>query len=349
MIGAVLYETGKPLVVENEIQIPALLRGQVLVEIAYSGVCHSQVMEARGRRGVDKFLPHLLGHEATGVVQDIGPDVTKVKKGDRVILGWIKGSGIEAGGCKYSCKEHVVNSGGVTTFSSHAVASENRLTILPQGVPMDIGVLFGCALLTGAGMVFNQVKPKEQSTIAVIGLGGIGLSALIAAKLFKPTQLVGIDVSHEKLELAKSFGATSVINSDKNPNWVAELLKMTEGKGFDYVVEAAGQASTIESGFEATKRGGLCVFASHPENGQKIQIDPYELICGKRIQGSWGGGSQPDQDIEKLAALYREGNLPLEKFFTKKYQLSQINVALEDLEQKRAIRPLVEINPALGI
>lgn len=348
MIGAILYKTGMPLIIESDIKIPTLNRGQVLVEIAYSGVCHSQVMEARGRRGEDKFLPHLLGHEATGVVQDIGPEVTKVKKGDKVILGWIKGSGIEAGGCKYNCKDHVVNSGGVTTFSTHTVASENRVTKLPQGVPMDIGVLFGCALLTGAGMVFNQVKPKEQSTIAVIGLGGIGLSALIAAKLFKPTKLIGVDVSDDKLELAKSFGATEVVNSTKNPNWVSELIKMTDGKGLDYVVEAAGQAGTIEGGFEATKRGGLCVFASHPENGQKIKIDPYDLICGKRIEGSWGGGSNPDKDIEKLAALYREGNLPLEKFFSKKYQLSQINEALEDLEQKRSIRPLVELNPSLG-
>lgn len=345
--GAVLYETGKPLVIENDIEVPALNRGQVLVDIAYSGVCHSQLMEVQGRRGVDKFLPHLLGHEATGVVREIGPEVTKVKVGDRVILGWIKGSGIEAGGCKYTCRGQTINSGGVTTFSTATVASENRVTKLPDGVPMHIGVLFGCALLTGAGLMINQLQPQEGKTVAVIGLGGIGLSGLIAARLSKPSRLVGIDMSDSKLELARSLGATDVVRADSN--WQQALMAMTGGKGFDYVMEAAGLTSTIEGAFAVTARGGgKCVFASHPENGQKIQIDPYEMICGKRLEGSWGGGSNPDRDVDKLSQLYTGGKLPLERFFGREYALEQINEALEDLGAKKAIRPLIAINPKVG-
>lgn len=347
MYGAVLYETGKPLVIETDIEVPELNRGQVLVDITYSGVCHSQVMEARGLRGPDRFLPHLLGHEATGFVKAIGPDVTKVKPGDAVILGWIKGSGIEAGGCVYHCRGQKINSGGVTTFSSQTVASENRVTLLPQNLPMDIGVLFGCALLTGAGIVLNQLQPKGNSQIIVIGLGGIGLSALIATKLFKPSQLVAIDTNPSKLELAKSLGATDVLLADNENQWIAKARRLTDGKGFDYAIEAAGLVRTIETAFDLTARGGRCIFASHPANGQKIQLDPFELICGKKIEGSWGGEAFPDRDIKRLSQIYFEGALPLRKFFNRQYKLEEINQALDDLEHHRAIRPLLAINPSL--
>jgi S-(hydroxymethyl)glutathione dehydrogenase/alcohol dehydrogenase len=346
MSGAVLRELGRPLQIESEIEIPELKRGQVLVEVAYSGVCHSQLMEARGGRGEDKYLPHLLGHEATGVVSEIGADVSKVKVGDRVILGWIKGAGIEAGGAVYKRHGVSINSGGVTTFSTHTVVSENRITLLPKSIPMDLGVLFGCALLTGGGIVVNQLEPKENSTIAVIGLGGIGLSALLAAATSRPKMLIAVDVSESKLALAKELGATHTILSS---DWVSEIKALTEGRGVDYVVEAAGLTKTIEGAFEITRRGGgRCVFASHPSNGHKISIDPYELICGKHIEGSWGGGASPDRDIPYFAHLYEEGRLPIEKLINKRYSLHNINDALEDLAQHRVARPLIEINPQLS-
>lgn len=348
VIGAILYQTGQPLVIEPEIEVPALKRGQVLVDIAYSGVCHSQVMEARGHRGPDRFLPHLLGHEATGIVKEVGPEVTKVKVGEPVILGWIKGNGIEAGGAVYRCRGKDVNSGGVTTFSTQTIVSENRVVPLPKGLPMDVGVLFGCALLTGAGIVLNQIAPKENSSILVVGLGGIGLSALAACTLYKPSKLVAVDTNPEKLELAKSMGAHDVVLADRENQWMTTVKRIAGDKGFDYAIEAAGLVQTIESAFELTARGGKCVFASHPASGKKIQIDPFELICGKKIEGSWGGQAQPDRDVLKLSKLFLEGNLPLQRFFTKKYKLEDVNEALEDLENQKVIRPLLEINPALA-
>ena len=343
MKAMVLERLNEPLVLRDSVQTPILARGQVLVKLAYSGVCHSQLMETRGGRGPDRFLPHLLGHEGTGVVETIGEGVSKVRPGDQVILTWIKGSGIEAGGAKYRRGEVTINAGGVTTFNEKAVVSENRLVPLPEGLPMDLSVLFGCALLTGAGIVMNQIKPEKNSTVAVFGLGGIGLSALIALQLYSCAQIIAIDVEDEKLQLARELGATQTINS-RNESAVETIARLTHGLGVDAAVEAGGLVSTIEQAFSSVKKnGGLCVFASHPPSGEKIALDPYDLISGKRIQGSWGGASNPDRDIPILAELYRKGKLPLEKLIGKRYRLDQINEALDDLEHRRTTRPLIEI------
>ena len=178
--AAVLYETGKPLVVQSDIEIPKLNHGQVLVKLLFSGVCRSQVMEVRGGRGDDPWLPHLLGHEGSGIVVDVGEGVTKVKKDDEVILGWLKGEGLDAPGAKYKYGNQVINSGRVTTFCNYSVVSESRLVKKPADLPFDTAVLFGCALPTGAGMVLNELKPSKEQTAVVLGLGGIGLSALMA-------------------------------------------------------------------------------------------------------------------------------------------------------------------------
>ena len=347
MKAALLHQLAAPLQVAGDVVCPELQRGQVLVKLAYSGVCQSQLMEVRGKRGADPFLPHLLGHEATGKVVEIGEGVTKVNPGDAVILGWIKGAGLEGGPVNYSSGRGVVNAGAVTTFNEYAVVSENRIVKLPVGVPMDVGVLFGCAIPTGAGIVMNQVRPASGSTIAIFGLGGIGLSALMATQLFGCSAVIAVDVAEEKLSLARDFGATHTINAIKQ-NPVNEILKLTDGKGVDNSIDASGLVSGIESAFDAVRRGGgVCTFASHPAKDERIRIDPYELICGKQIRGSWGGGSNPDMDIPKLAMLYREGRLPLEKLITQRYSLDNINAALDDLEAQRVGRPLIEIDVSL--
>lgn len=346
--AAVLEKTGAPLSICAGVAPPELGHGQVLVRVAYSGVCHSQLMEARGDRGEDRFLPHLLGHEGTGRVEAIGVGVTKVKPGDWVVLGWIKGYGLDGGGIKYTHGSRQINAGGVTTFNEKAVVAENRLVHLPQGVPLDVGVLFGCALPTGAGIVTNTIKPHKGSTLAVFGLGGIGLSALMATQLFECSSVIAIDVNPEKLALAKDFGASVTIDA-RNDDVLPRIREIIEGAGLDYAVEATGQTSMIEQAFDAVRRGGgLCVFASHPAHGSRISIDPFELICGKRIQGSWGGDCRPDEDIPRFAELYRNGRLPLERLITKRYRLEDINEALDDLEAKRVGRPLLEISPELA-
>ncbi|KIM05700.1 MAG: acetoin dehydrogenase [Sulfurovum sp. AS07-7] len=346
MKAAILIETNKPLCIKD-ITSSALQKGQVLVKLAYSGVCHSQLMEVRGKRGEDKWLPHLLGHEGTGIVHEIGEGVTKVKVGDRVILGWIKGEGINAVPAKYNFNGTIINSGNVTTFNEYSVVSENRLVKLPEGIPMDVGVLFGCAIPTGAGIIMNQISPKENSTIAIFGLGGIGLSALMATKLYNCRNIIAIDIEDKKLKLAEEFGATHTVNSLKqDPKEV--IMKVTDNLGVDYSVECSGIAKVIEVAFSCVKNnGGLCIFASHPQNGDKISLDPYDLICGKQIQGSWGGASCPDRDILKIAQLYLDGKLPLEKLLDKQYTLEEINEALDDLEKRNVLRPLIVIDKSL--
>lgn len=347
MKAAILTELGKPLAIVDNVGLPELKPEQVLVRLAYSGVCHSQLMEVRGLRGDDPWLPHMLGHEGSGKVVAVGGQVTKVAPGDYVILGWIKGDGQDGGGAQYCCDGAAVNSGGVTTFSEQAVVSENRLVRLPKGVPLDIAVLFGCAVPTGAGLLINEVQPAPGSTIALFGLGGIGMSALMATMLYDCKTVIAVDLSEQKLALAREFGADITINSAES-DAVGEIKRMTDGRGVDYAVEASGICAVIEAAFEVTRAGGgLCVFASHPAHGERIRLDPHALISGKQIRGSWGGASRPDSDIPKLAALYREGRLPLEKLITKRYSLDQVNQAIDDLARGQVGRPIIEIDPDL--
>ncbi len=339
--AAVLYDTDKPLVIEEGIEIPTLKRGQVLVKIHFSGVCHSQLMEARGKRGEDFYLPHMLGHEGSGTIVDIGPGVTRFKKDDVVILTWIKSLGADISKTEYKKGKQLINAGGITVFSDYSVVSENRCVILPKGVPLDIASLFGCAVLTGAGIITNTIRPNSKNSLAIYGLGGIGLSALMASRLYQCKTLIAVDISQDKLDLAKEFGATHLIDSSKvDP--VERILEITGGVGVDYSIEAAGLTKTIELAFRSVRKGGgKCVFASHPTAKEKIMIDPFDLICGKRIQGSWGGESKPEEDVPKFAKMYLDGQLPLEKLLTRRYSLDQINEALDDLEQCKVGRPLI--------
>jgi len=171
---------------------------------------------------------------------------------------------------------------------------------------------------------------------------------LMATMLYECAKVIAVDISAEKLALARSFGATHTINAlEVEP--VSEIRALTDGLGVNYAVEASGQVSVIEQAFDSVRRGGgVCVFASHPEHGKRISIDPFELICGKQIRGSWGGSSNPDRDIPLFAKLYLEGRLPLEKLITKRYPLDAINEALDDLEHHRVGRPLIEIDTTLG-
>ncbi len=175
--AAILVETGQDLVIED-LEIPVLKAGQVLVEMAYSGVCHTQLLESRGDRGEDRFLPHCLGHEGSGIVREITGCVSRVKVGDRVILSWIKGLGADIGGTVYRWGGREVNAGAVTTFSDWSVVSENRLTVLRTDIGMDQAAMLGCALPTGLGAVVNAAKAKAGESLVVFGCGGVGLCAV---------------------------------------------------------------------------------------------------------------------------------------------------------------------------
>lgn len=347
MKAAVLFELNQPLRLIDIDTMPELSRGQVQVRLIYSGLCHSQLMEVRGGRGADPYLPHMLGHEGVGLVEKVGAGVTKVAPGDRVVLGWIRGEGAEAPGGRYECGGVTINSGGVTTFSEHSIVAENRLVKLPEGMPLRLAVLLGCALPTGAGLVFHELDPATHRKTAVFGLGGIGLSALLTMRLFEPEMLIAVDVEPDKLALALELGATHVINAASDDP-VEAIFALTGGAGVDYSLEAGGQVRTIEQAFESVRdRGGLCVFASHPPEGESIRLEPIKLHRGKMIRGSWGGAANPDKDIPRLVDLYKQKRFPLEKLLSHSYPLCEINQALADLERRKIVRALIEIAPEL--
>ena len=339
MTAAVLEQCGQPLQL-MELDIPPLQRGQVLVKVAYSAICRSQLMEIGGHRGPDKWLPHLLGHEASGTVVDVGADVTKVAPGDDVILTWIKSSGIESATPQYSHGGRTINAGPVTTFSDYSIVSENRVVLKPNQLDMDIAVLFGCALATGSGMVLNELKPKAHDSVIVLGLGGIGMSAVLALLATGVKQILAIDADSQKVELAASLGATAIHYKSEESVFAAVSEYLPNGA--DFCIEAAGSTGTIELGFSLIKaRSGALLFASHPPAGQHISIDPHQLITGKKINGSWGGGIAPDIDIPKLAQLFTEAKVPLAALITDKFPLREINVAIDLFYEGKLLRPIL--------
>jgi S-(hydroxymethyl)glutathione dehydrogenase / alcohol dehydrogenase len=340
--AAVLFEVNQPLRL-LELDLPAPKPGQVLVDVAYSGVCHSQLHEVRGRRGPDRFLPHTLGHEGSGTVLAIGEGVTKVKPGDRVVLTWIKGAGADVPSTAYSCRCGAVNSGAISTFMRHTITCENRVVPVPPDVPLREAALLGCALPTGAGVVMNTAAPKAGQSLVVFGAGGIGLSAVLAARLMEVSPLIVVDIVDQKLEDAKRLGATHTTNArEREP--LAAILELTGGRGVDFAIEAAGRRETMETAFRCVRdQGGLCVLAGNLPQGEQISLNPFDLIRGKRIVGSWGGETVPDRDIPRYASLFRDGKLPLADLISREYSLEDVNEALEDLERGRVARALVKM------
>jgi S-(hydroxymethyl)glutathione dehydrogenase / alcohol dehydrogenase len=341
--AALLVQTGQPLVLA-EIDTPALKPGQVLVEIAYSGACGTQVMEWRGDKGEDKWVPHCLGHEGTGTVQEIGSAVTKVKVGDKVVLSWIKGTGIEAGGAVYEWDGKKVNAGGVTTFQRHSVVSENRLTLLPADLPMDVAVLLGCAAPTGMGAVYNVLKVQPGDAVAVFGTGGIGLNALMAAALAGAMPVIGIDPNPTRRVLAQLYGATHVI--DAVGDVLAELKKIVP-QGVDLAVESSGIPAVMEQAVNSTRQqGGRAVVIGNAKYGASLSLNPGLFNQGKSLLGTWGGDSVPDRDYGRYGRLLSSGRFPVRDLLSRPYSLGEADQALQDLAAGKVGRPLIDMSIA---
>ena len=340
--AAVLFEPNQPLRLLS-LSLPDLRPGQVLVEVAYSGVCQSQLLEVLGKRGPDPYLPHTLGHEGSGTVVAISEGVTKVKPGERVVLSWIKGMGAEVGSTAYQSEEGVIHSGAISTFLRLAVVSENRLIPIPDKMPLREAAMLGCAIPTGVGIVRNTAKVKPGSSVAIFGVGGIGLSAVIGCQLAQANQIIAIDITEEKLNLAKKLGATHLINSKKE-NAKEAVLKVTQEKGVDYAIECAGKRETMEAAFECVRpNGGLCILAGNLSQGEKISIDPFSLIQGKKIVGTWGGETVPDRDIPFYVDQYLTGRLKLDALITHEYPLKAVNSALNDLREGKVGRAVINL------
>ncbi len=337
--AAVLVAKKKPLKFMN-LKIPKLQRGQVLVKIFYSGICGSQIMEINGHRGKDPYIPHLLGHEGYGVVIKNGSGVKKVKPNDRVILTWIKGSGISSSGPLFKFKNKTINAGPITTFSDYSIISEDRLVLAPKKITPLEAVLFGCAIPTGAGMVFNELNITKQSIVAIFGVGGVGLFSLIASKIAKAKKIIAIDINSEKLKLAKKFGATYTINLNKN-NLYNRIKKITNNQLVDFSIDCAGKVETIEQSLKIINNSGTVLFSSHPKYNQKLKIDPFDLIKGKKIFGTWGGNVNPDYDIKKIYSIFKKINLQFNFFTSDIYNFKDINLAIDDYKKGKVQRPII--------
>ena len=340
--AAILTQSGVPPQVV-ELDIPSLKPGQTLVETLYSGVCRTQLLECRGHRGADPFLPHCLGHEGSGIVRETGAGVTKVKAGDKVILSWIKGSGADVPGSVYTWNGKKVNSGAIATFNRFSVISENRLTPVSGDVPMREASLLGCAMATGLGTVINTLGARPGQSIAVFGAGGVGLCAVAGAFLSGCSPIIAVDVLKNKLEAAKQLGATHLIDASCcDP--LKEIRSIVKN-GLDLAVESSGITAVIAQALSCVRgQGGTAAVIGNVHYGQKAEIDPAQFNAGKRLLGTWGGDTIPDRDYPRYMRLITAGRLNLGPLVSRSYKLSDISAALDNLESGADLRPLIDMS-----
>jgi S-(hydroxymethyl)glutathione dehydrogenase/alcohol dehydrogenase len=328
--AAILVEQQKPLVVD-EIVLPEKLEpGQVLVEIQYSGICGSQLGELDGAKGEDRYLPHLLGHEGSAVVLETGPGVRHVKAGDKVVLHWRKGLGIEAVVPSYTWRGRKVNAGWVTTFNRHAVVSENRMTAIPPDSDMEVAALFGCAVTTGFGVAQNNARVRIGESVVVFGAGGVGLNIVQAAALCGAYPVIAIDLHDNRLALARQLGATHTLNSARE-DARARIREIAGNAGVDVFIDNTGQPAIIQMGYELTGPKGRVTLVGVPRKGNDIAIHSLPLHFGKVLAGSHGGEAIPEQDIPRYHALFRAGRIKLRELVTDRYELERINEAIQGM------------------
>jgi len=343
MKAAILAESNKPLEVA-EISLPdELLYGQVLVQIHYSGICGAQINEIEAAKGPDKFLPHLLGHEGSGIVLQTGPGVTTIKEGDHVVLHWRQSNGIQSSTPSYRWNGRKVNAGWVTTFNEYAVVSENRLTAIPKDFDMKIAPLFGCAVTTAMGVINNDAHVKIGQSVVVFGVGGVGLNIAQAASMVSAYPIVAIDIHDNKLDMATRFGATHRVNSAKNSNLDGEILGIVGPGGADVVIDTTGIARVIEKAYALTHPDGRTILVGVPTIGDNVSIYTLPLHFKKILTGSHGGNAEPHLDIPRYVQLHRIGKLKLDGIITHEFRLHQINEAIEVVRGGNAGRCLVSM------
>jgi len=339
MKAAVLVGQNEPLEI-IEVELPHLMVGQVLVKVQNSGICGKQLEEIDGRRGPDPYIPHLLGHEGAGIVEEIGPGVTKVKPGDHVVLHWVKSRGIDSVPPRYNWNGTEVSAGWVTTFSEHTIVSENRATVIPKSIGFDVAALLGCAVTTGLGIVFNDAAMKPGQSIAVFGAGGIGLNVVQGASLVNAIPIVAVDRFENKLKWASDFGATNTIDTSDG-DLKNQLIDLSNGSGFDVTVDTTGNSEVRQMAFEVTSNTGITIFAGVPNVSDRISIDSFPLHFGRRLIGSHGGGTNPDFDIPRYVRLYQAKKLDLDSQITHRYNLSDINQAVEQVRSGQVGRCII--------
>jgi len=344
MKAAILVESNRPLEVA-EISLPEeLVAGQVLVKISYSGICGAQINEIEAAKGPDKFLPHLLGHEGSGIVLEAGPGVTTVKEGDHVVLHWRPSSGIQSATPTYQWNERNVNAGWVTTFNEYAVISENRLTTIPEDFDMKLAPLFGCAVTTAMGVINNDANVKIGQSVVIFGVGGVGLNIVQSANMVSAYPIIAIDIHDLKLEMAKQFGATHYINSSTTKDLDDEIHKIVGDKGADVVIETTGIGRVIEQAYELTHPDGKTILVGVPAKGDNISIYSLPLHFNKVLTGSHGGDAIPDLEIPRFIKLINAGKMTLNGIITHEFSLDEINRAVELVRGGEAGRVMIAMD-----
>lgn len=330
MKAAILVNLQSPLVID-EISLPESLDiGQVLVKVHYSGICGSQLGEIDGVKGEDKYLPHLLGHEASGEVIAIGPGVSHVKPGDKVVMHWRKGLGIEGRPPVYQWRGKKLNAGCITTFNEYAIVSENRVTSIPKDSDLQVAALFGCAVTTGFGVIVNNAKLKIGESVVIFGAGGVGLNMIQAAALVSAYPIIAIDRYDSRLKLAQETGATHLINTQYQD--AAQLItEITNSCGVDCFIDNTGNPEIIKLGYQVTKPQGRVILVGVPRKDNNVSLYSLPLHFGKEITGSHGGETEPHLDIPRYHALYRAGRIKLREFITNTFSLNEINQAIQSM------------------
>ncbi len=356
------YTTSKPLKIEIvELDTPGF--NEVLVKIKAAGLCHSDLSVIDGNR--PRPLPMALGHEAAGEVIELGEGVKRLNVGDHVVFAFLpscgdcsycqtgraalcepgaaaNGKGTLLGGHKriHKNKEYIYHHLGVSGFAEHAVASVDSLVKIDPEIPFDIAALFGCAVLTGVGAVVNTAQLKFGDSILVVGLGGVGLSAVLGAKAGGASKIIAADLNPEKRKVALTLGAHHAIDSSKEGALEA-LMKLTNG-GVDISVEFAGAISALDFAFKATKRGGTTVTAALPHPDARLQLSPVMLVGQeKTLKGSYLGSCVPSRDIPAYIELYKSGRLEVDKLISHTLHLEDINEGFERLASGDALRQII--------
>jgi alcohol dehydrogenase len=360
--GARPYGTSRPLVLE-ELSLGAPRAGELLVRIEAVSVCHSDLSVVDGSRV--RPLPMALGHEAAGAVEEVGPGVRDVKLGDHVVLTFVPSCGACAecaSGRPALCLPAAAANGagtllhgpslltdqagkavhhhlGISGFARHAVVARESAVVVPADVPFATAALFGCAVLTGVGAVLHTAQVRPGQSVAVFGLGGVGLAAVMGAALAGAQPLIAVDPIDEKRKLALRLGATFALSPEEAEGGLKGLVP----GGVDFAFEAAGIAAVIEAAFRATRRGGVTVAMGLPHPSKTLTLPALAFAGeGRTLTGSYMGSAAPQRDIPRFVALWRTGRLPVDALRTAVLPLSRINEAFEELATGAAIRQVLQ-------
>ena len=356
------YAESKPLsIAEVDLDLPG--PGEVLVKIAAAGLCHSDLSVIDGNR--PRPMPMVLGHEAAGIVEELGPGVEDLAVGDHVVLVFVPSCGhcvpcaegrpalcepgaaannagtLLSGARRIHCDGVEVNHHiGCSAFAEYATVSRRSLVKIDRELPFDEAALFGCAVMTGVGAVINTARVQAGSSVAVIGLGGVGLAALLGAVAAGARSVLAVDLADDKLGLARQLGATETFNAGA-PDAVEAIRAATTG-GVEYAFEMAGSVRAMEFAYKITRRGGMTVTAGLPPPAHTFNIPQVNLVAEERtVKGSYVGTCVPTRDIPRYIELYRRGRLPVDRLMSAHLKLDDINIGFDLLHDGKAVRQIV--------